>query len=143
MMYYHKKQSNDTGTALLITIALLGVLTVLSGVFFAYLNQTLQISAQETRNITCTYLADAGINKALAEITANPATNYRGEKNTSFGEGSFTVCVTPGTSDKTWHITATGFLPNLKSLETKVTVEADATCDVNGAIICLSWKEVS
>lgn len=67
-------------------------------------------------------LAEGALEKAVAQLNANPS--YSGEANTALGAGTFTITVATVDS-QTKRITATGYIPNSTSPTATKTVKAN------------------
>lgn len=126
--------------AMFLVIGLLAVLMMLSGTLFLVLHQSVtQLSAQ-SRHQVCLNLAEAGVNKALAEFQAGHA-NYTGEERTPLGEGFFTV--TAGKQDDgSLLIEAVGTLGDVPEKMAKARLIATAVMDNQGRLQRFMQHEV-
>ena len=104
----------------------------------------------------CRNLAEAGIDKAIAELRLNP--KYEGEKDSTLAlalpgtaldrkratpeNGLFSVEVKPGVSAGTWEITSTGSRRYKGFTLTQATVAATVAMDAAGKVSRFEWREV-
>lgn len=98
-----------SGSALIAVVVYLLIVTSLSVAFFGTLHRAMSQARINEQHRQCRYLAEAGIEKALAELRAAPGV-YRGEQNTPLGSGTFSVDVAPETAPGAYRIHATGAL---------------------------------
>ncbi|MBI5092734.1 MAG: hypothetical protein HZB26_09875 [Candidatus Hydrogenedentes bacterium] len=103
------RQKRNQGTALIAVIVYLVIVTSLTTTFFATVHRTMSQARTVERRNQCIYLAEAGIEKAVAELRVNAA-GYRGEQDTPLGDGAFSVVVTPENRPGAYRILATGRL---------------------------------
>jgi len=123
------------GTALLAVVAYLGIVSILSGTFFVAVNRALdRAAAQESREVgRC--LAESGVEKALAELRADPG--YPGETGAVLGEGTFSVAVERG-ANGVYRIVSTGARTEGRVVPVTVEVEAELR---DGVVSALRWVE--
>jgi type II secretory pathway component PulK len=95
--------------ALLAVVVYLFIVTALSAAFFQTVHQTMDQARKAERRNQCLYLAEAGVEKAIAALRAYPEV-YRSETDTTLGPGTFSVEVTPLAEAGAFRIRATGRL---------------------------------
>lgn len=102
-----RRFEGNRGTALIIAIGCLAVLTLFSSGFLVLLHRTADALRRDRLQQQCLILAEAGIEKAVAELRLRPDT-YRGEEKTPLGTGRFSVTVERDPGPGTFWIRATG-----------------------------------
>ncbi|MBI2020284.1 hypothetical protein HYS94_02580 [Candidatus Daviesbacteria bacterium] len=112
---------NQKGQVLVIVIAALGivlftVLFIIAGAQLYFQNSAYNVNAEKA-----TALAEAGIDKAINALNATGG-NYTGETETSLGDGSFSVTITP-VDTTTSIIESTGYVPNKSNPKAKRTIK--------------------
>ena len=80
------------GAALVIVMLVMAVLLLAGTTFMTISSTESQIALNQRVSVQASLLAEAAINKAIAQLNANPG--YTGESNTALGGGTFTVTVT-------------------------------------------------
>jgi len=130
-----------SGSALLVTVGYLAVLTILASAFLGYLNRTISNGNRHERKLVCMSIAEGGLDKALAELHVRPD-EYRGETDTPLGRGMFSVEVTPGENAGQYKITATAELMDDTTVIARSRVVAAAVISPSGRLRALSWSEV-
>jgi Tfp pilus assembly protein PilV len=108
---------NQSGQTLVFALIALSIIIV---AIVALLSGTLtlkQNSRYSLDSLEATSLAEAGIDKAVASLNKS-AGSYVGETETTLGNGTYTVQVTPVDST-TSKITATGYVPNSQNPKSK------------------------
>jgi hypothetical protein len=123
-----------------LVIGLLAALTIFIAAFYSLLNRTLSREYDGSNHNICLNLAEAGVDKAVAELRAGK-TDYAGEDSTPLGEGFFTVEATPIPGGEQWKIVSTGSLRDGKFMHKQVRISAEVQIGRNGAQI-LRWAEV-
>jgi len=121
--------------ALLVVLGFLAVLMIGSSAMFAYLNRTMSRSMAIENRQVCLNLAEAGMQKALAEFGAGRS-HYAGEEGTALGDGTFSVAIAPGEASGKYRVTATGARNTAKA-----TVIADIRV-AGGEVRVERWQEV-
>ncbi len=91
-MYVSGTDRPPRGAALIIAILVMAVLLMAGTAFLTISSTESQIALNERAAAQATLVAEAAIQKAVAQLDANPA--YTGETNTALGGGTFTVTVT-------------------------------------------------
>ena len=137
-MFYHQKRKSSQGSALIMAVVLIGVMSIGSAALWRYLHTTLREQTRNARTDTTQHLAEAGLEKALAILRTNRA--YEGEQDTPLGEGTFSVVVErPGATD-TYRILSTGKLEDDDIVRATQTLIGDVTLDAAGTIKTYRWK---
>lgn len=83
----------EHGFATVIALTVLIIIFVTGSTLVLISQSESKKSVRSKQNSECLYLADAGVEKAIWEFTKSDS--YTGEIDTNFGEGSFSVAVTP------------------------------------------------
>ncbi len=119
---------NRSGQTLIAAIVFLAVILILSSSLFTRVSGFMSFNSTSISNEQATYLAEAGIEKALWQLNLS-AGAYTGETNTTLGTtGVFTISIANKNSNlKT--ITSTGFVPNSIKPKSKRTIKMDAAID--------------
>jgi type II secretory pathway component PulJ len=133
--------NNKQGSALLTAIIFIAVLGTLAGGFLSNVLATNSFFSR-TSNLQIAFnLAEAGIDKAIAELSRSPF--YRGEEDTPLGEGTFTVSVlTSEKNPEEMFIISTGYLPHSAEPKAKRTVKV--TIQRQDRLLAItSWQEVN
>ncbi|HIJ74248.1 MAG TPA: hypothetical protein HPP83_09125, partial [Candidatus Hydrogenedentes bacterium] len=79
------KLGKNEGTALLLAVGYVGAVSMLAAALLAALGHTITVAGKEEARQIAVAIAEAGIDKAVAELRAAPNT-YRGEKQTQLGD---------------------------------------------------------
>ncbi len=82
----------ERGVALLMALFLLAALSIGTTAAWQFMNRTFDEGRRFQHGQKTLLLAEAGLEKAVAELRNDPA--YAGDKDVPLGEGRFTVCVT-------------------------------------------------
>lgn len=128
------------GTALLVTVLFLLVVTTLASGLLTFLNNSVDYFADNSREIERRYIAEGGVEKALAELRTKGAA-YTGEAATSLGDGTFSIEVRRSASFDGYEIASTASLADRGTEETRILVEAVPEPD--GAFRAVRWVEVT
>ena len=129
----------EQGTSLILTLIALLIVGAFSTALLTSLHQTRQRSVESEHRTVCLNLAEAGIDKALAELNRNPS--YLGESGTELGAGRFSVEVAPDATAGVYQIVATAELTDEVAARSRVTARVQSTA--GGAVQVLEWKEES
>lgn len=115
--------TTEQGSALLTAITFIVVLGTLASAFLYNVIAT-NSSFRRTSNLQVAFnLAEAGIDKAIAELSRFPST-YSGEEDIPLGEGTFSISVlTSEENAGEIFIISTGYLPNSLEPKAKRTVK--------------------
>jgi hypothetical protein len=134
------RNAGERGFAMVIVIGYLFIVAAAGSAYIAFVHHCMaQAHAREQRQ-ACLNLAEAGIDKAIAELRAKPS--YEGEKNTPLGEGSFSVSVKPGDKAGTWLIRSNGRISDKQYVFARARVAAEITLAPSGAVSRLAWREL-
>lgn len=132
----------EQGSALLAAIIFIVALGTLASAFLYNILAT-NSSFKRTSNLQVAFnLAEAGIDKALAELSRSPSL-YSGEEDTPLGEGTFSVSVLTSEKDaREMFIISTGYVPH--SLEPKAKRMVKVTIQRRDRSLAItSWQEVN
>ncbi len=105
------------GMALVITLLVMALLLLLGSAFLSISSTEIQIAFNERNGIQAFYLAEAGAERAIAELNLNSAYAGTGTTEPSLGTGTYAVTVTsvnpppPGSFDRK-QVTAFGYVPS-------------------------------
>ena len=106
------RRQKHKGVALLNKLAVMVLLGTLTTIFVATLSRTRAHIQAERRRLHALNLAEAGLAKATCEL-AKSRGSYAGEKRTPFGEGAFSVAISPARGqDLTYRVSCTGVCPH-------------------------------
>jgi len=108
MMSRKEQRRSDEGTALVLAIGYVGIVTLLASALLVQFHRTRDALVRAGADQQCFNLAESGIDKAVAELRAAPDGGYRGEQDIPFGKGRFSVAVEPGERPRSFRIRATG-----------------------------------
>ena len=131
-----------SGSALLVTLGLLAAITLSVSVFLSAINQAMTQTSLHQRDRECAYLAEAGTEKAVAELRDTSGT-YTGESDTPLGPGKFSVAVTRGEREGQYHVVSTGELRNNETALARSRVEAEVEIAADGTVRLLHWVKVA
>lgn len=122
------KHSNQQGQILILGIVIMAILFTMSASLWGYTHIQVKASRQAVERSQALQLAEAGIDKAIAEL--NLDSNFNGESAVAFGPGEFTTTVaTVDSNNKT--ITSTGFIPDSSNPTSEVTVKMNVSIDLS------------
>lgn len=124
------KQSGQIFPLMLITISvvLVGTLALIGGSQLYYQTANYSVEAEKA-----TALAEAGVDKAINSLNKTGG-SYTGELETSMGDGSYSVTITPiDVGNKI--IEATGYIPNKAKARVKRTIKITASRGVGVAFL--------
>lgn len=129
----------EHGSALILTVVGLMIVAAFSTALLARLHQVRARSTDSVRHAVSLNLAEAGIEKAVAELKRNSA--YVGESNTELGSGRFSVEVQPEAIPGACRLTSTAELDEAQPTRTRVT--AMVRLSPGGDAQILEWIEES
>ncbi len=116
------------GQILLVGIVLMAILMTLSASLWGYTHLQIKASRQAVERSQALQLAEAGIDKAIAEL--NRDSSFNGETAVPLGSGEFSTSIaTIDSNNKT--ITSTGFIPNSSNPTSEVTVKLNVSIDLS------------
>ncbi len=125
------RRRKQSGMTLVLALTLLSVLVIVVSALTMHLLSSMREAQRETTTAQLFHVAEAGVNHALARLAQDA--NYRGEKATAFGSGSFDVEIKDADGEKT--IRATGHWRNsARELSQTITVRV-------GAAGIVDWKQ--
>lgn len=133
--------STRSGSALVVTVVYLAVMTLFASTFIGYLNRTISSAGRAERKLVCIAIAEGGVDKALAELRVS-RNEYRGEANTPLGKGWFSVEVEPGAGAGEYTITSTAWMLNGTAVIERARVVAETALTSSGSVRTLRWSEV-
>ncbi len=84
----------DAGVALVVALLLVAIMGITGAALWKRLHATFEEVRHAAREEITLHLTEGGLDKAVTLLRANPG--YRGETDTSLGEGIFSVAVKPG-----------------------------------------------
>ena len=132
--------SHTEGMALLLVLGILAALTVGTSAMFSLMHITMTQAHKSEQRLVCQNLAEAGLNKAIAELTASHR-DYRGEQDVALGEGAYSVEVAPANGTDTFQIAASGFIKADDVVLAKSQIRAEVLFNGDKATI-KRWEEV-
>ncbi len=97
------------GYVLVLVLVFLGIFFGIGVSLTSYVTIAARAERQVIEEVSALRLAEAAMDKAAYELNANPS--YTGEANTALGDGTFTIAVTPITTESKL-VTATAFIPD-------------------------------
>lgn len=112
---------NKKGVALILGLAILGILLVLGSAVFTHALSERTIAQKYMQATQAFWLAEAGVNKALDALRANY--NSSNIANTALGAGGYRVDITSNI-DASRTVTAYGFIPFSGTMQTERSVTA-------------------
>jgi hypothetical protein len=92
-----------------LVLGLLAAVMIFTSASIGLLHMTMKNAKQVELRQVCRNLAEAGIEKAAAELRNGNAA-YRGEKDAALGDGFFDVEVQPGDAPGMYQVASRGFL---------------------------------
>src|SRR3989338_8684374 len=116
------KSNNQKGYIILLSLVFMGIMLLLSAALMDYTTLNLKGSRIFYAQNQASYLAEAGIDKAIYEL--NQSSSYIGESSTALGNGQFSVTVATVDSNSK-RITSTGYIPNAANATYNRTVKEE------------------
>ena len=129
-----RNKKRNEGTALLMAIVLVFILGITSAALWRYLHATMHQGRLHEKIEAAQCLAEAGLEKAVAELRVRPA-SYRGEDKTPLGKGLFSVRVHEGHGPGQYRIVATGALSDGTVVLARRTLEAKLCLSPTGDVL--------
>lgn len=129
---------SDSGTALMLALGYVIVITMFVSAFVAALNRGIERRAKERYIQASSSLAEAGVDKAIAALRQG---GYAGEEKTPLGAGWFSVTVTPGLERGAYRIDALGALGGGEVTRGYVRIGADIVIDGARHSRTLRWEQ--
>lgn len=121
-------RQHQHGQILLLGIVLMAILMALSASLWGYTHLQVKASRQAVERSQALQLAEAGIDKAIAEL--NSDANFTGETSSALNVGEYTTSITT-IDPNTKQVTSTGFIPNSTNPKTQVTVKMNVSIDLS------------
>lgn len=131
---------NNRGAAMLLALAALAIMTISMSAALTWFHVTFNYTNLQEARQTCSHIAEAGLDKALAELQAGNRT-YTGEPDTALGDGTFSVAVAPADRSGWLSIQSTGTLPR-GAASIVVRLREEVQFNPAGRITALEWREV-
>lgn len=131
-----KPSGRNEGMALILALGVMTALAIIATALVTSFHRSLDRAHRQELNVQCLYLAEAGVEKALAELTRADQI-YRGEDRTPLGEGSFSVEVT-SPKPQWFTIVSSGRLLD-GSVRSRIVVDAELV--PGGSIQVRRWEE--
>lgn len=129
----------DGGSALILVLGYLVVVTVLGAAFFVGVHRAINASMTREHHAVCLYLAEGGLDKAIAEVLAH-LDNYTGESETRLGDGYFSTTIEGVPSSGRFSVVATSRLGGQDSVLARARLRADVGVEA-GRVVSLAWRE--
>lgn len=129
--------THPRGSALLIAIVLVAALSIGAAAVVRLTHLTLRESGKDAKTEVARQLAEAGIEKAVATLRANPA--YTGEERTPLGAGRFTVAVRR--DGEAFAISSVGEVVFHEEVKHRAALGARLVLDVSGMVRSFTWGE--
>lgn len=101
-----KQDTRERGAALILALGYLTVITFLAAGFLGMVRYAMDASAERQRAARAMALAEAGLDKAVAELRVSP--DYEGEQDTPLGSGRFSVRVERAGGQGSYRVVAEG-----------------------------------
>ena len=131
---------NNRGAAMLLALSVLAIMMISVSATLTWFHVTFKYtSAMEARQV-CSHIAEAGLEKALAELRSGNTT-YTGETGTAAGDGTFTVAVVPAGRSGWFALSSIGTLPR-GAKPVVVRLNEEVQLDPAGNVLAVEWKEV-
>jgi len=131
---------NNRGSAMLIALGVLFIMTAAVSATLSWFHAAFDYAGKQEARQVCAHVAEAGLDKALAEVRSGNKT-YTGELNTTIGNGAFSVTVAPAERPGWIAIESTGQLPRGANI-VKVSLREDVRLDETGRVAAAEWREV-
>jgi len=122
--------------ALIVVIATMATMSILTTVMLLSIRGELDRGLADRNADTAGFLADAGVQKAIAEI-ASGHTAYRGESRTALGGGEYSVRVTTAGGDGTYVVESVGAVMDGDRVIHRETVTATVRLGAGGRV---QWR---
>lgn len=135
-----RHRAGSRGAALIAAMMYLSALTLFAAGFLSMIHVNLRTAGEAEARQVAMNLAEAGIDRALAGLRADPA-GYRGEQDTPLGPGTFSVEVEPLAEPNAYAIRASGSGPFPSRRQSSARVTARVTLGTGGAPETLEWVE--
>jgi len=130
-----KHLKNQKGSALVITIILMMIVSILGIAMLSAIASEIKINRAIEENAIARYLAQAGIDHSLELIENEPSLTYPYEERVILGDRSRMYNMKIVKVDKTYEITSKGFVEIGGIIKEQVTLEA--TVQENGKVVIM------
>ena len=134
-----RDRKGECGGALILVVCYLAILTMSAAAFLTAFHRTLTTQQRTERIQAARNLAEAGVEKAIAELRRQSGA-YRGEKDTKLGGGLFSVEVTPGKSAGAYRIVSVGLAVDDVVAQPRVRVVAEVALAPDGSVRIRDWE---
>ncbi|MCC6488006.1 MAG: hypothetical protein IT364_10950, partial [Candidatus Hydrogenedentes bacterium] len=124
---------------LMLTVMALLIVGAFSTALLTRFHHVRARSTERVRHTISLNLAEAGVEKALAELQRYPA--YAGESRTELGDGQFSVEVLPEATPGVYRLMSTAELDEARP--TRARVKALVRVNPDGGVQVLEWAEES
>ncbi len=126
------------GSALLMAVVLVMVLSIGASAVWHYLHVTLKETTRQEKLTMAMHLAEAGLDKAVAALRARPG--YKGEQKTPLGRGRFSVTVTKAAAGG-FHLVSTGEVAEDGRVQGTVVLAAELTLGPDHTVKRYHWRK--
>jgi len=133
-------QRNERGAAIILAVILVAVMSIGVSAVWKYLHVTLGEEKRMENAEAALHLAEAGLEKAVAELRVRPD-GYRGEICTPLGAGRFSVEVRPGSAHAVYHIVARGEVGEGRFIRAHKTLVAELVLSPGNEVRRFHWIE--
>lgn len=130
---------NDSGTALVLVLGYLAVVTTLGAAFYVSVHRAVDASLARERHAVCLSLAEGGVEKAIAGLLQNPEPDA-GEDESPLGDGFYSVTVERVSLPGRYVIVGTGRLGDDTVTLARAQVRAEVELSA-GRVASLRWRE--
>jgi len=127
-----RRHANNRGSALLAALVVLAIVGIGVSVVWSRLHITLGQVQQKAESRQAIYLAEGGLEKAVAKLRVQR--EYAGENGTALGAGRFSVQVSP-LGEGRFRLLSTGELTSGATRMARRALEAELTLDASGAVV--------
>lgn len=135
-----RTRRNECGSAIILAVILVAVMSIGVSAVWKYLHITLGEEKRIENDEAALHLAEAGLEKAVAELRVRPD-DYRGEIGTPLGAGRFSVEVRPGTARAVYHIVARGEVGEGRFIRARKTLAAELALSSSNEVRRFHWIE--
>jgi hypothetical protein len=135
------RRDNRRGSALIFVVILLTVLGLGVTATYRYMMMSDQHARRLARNAEAAYLAEAGLEKAIAALREDPGA-YRGEEKTPLGDGRFSVSVNADTMPGQYTLQATGETLDEDKVLARARLRADLRLSIDRKVLAYNWQKV-
>lgn len=133
-----KTEQRERGAALLMALMLVAVAGIGAGAVWSYLHVALHQSKRSEHTAVTQCLAEAGLDKAVAELRAKRP--YTGETNTCLDGGRFSVRVNAAGESGHYLLESLGEVANGSEVLARCALRAELTVSPEGGISRYQWR---